>query len=156
MAVKNWVREREEREEAEREEELESALLKRRLQKGGAPQKGRSGADGGLLHEAHIASQSGATEKLLELMDRVEPLMEQVHQLYSQFFNGVERLPPLERRKQLEQVMNTISMMAKPTQALRFRFRTVQTRFTSFCEQWDRKIRDLESGKLVRPVIRGR
>ena len=157
MAPKDgWqrLRDREDQDAQEREEELQSELLKKRLQSGGLSKKDASGE---LVSEASVHSTGGSTEKLVELLDRVEPLMEQVHVLYSQFFSGVERVPPLERRKQLDQVMNSISLMGKPTQVLQFRFRTIQTRYRTFCEQWERRLRDLESGKgSGRPPSRGR
>jgi len=148
MAPKDgWerLREREDQEEREREDALQAELLKKRQQTGGLSKK--TDAGGELAREAAIQSSGGSTEKLIELLDRVEPLLEQVRVLYAQYFSGVERLPPVERRKQLDQVMGSLSMMSKPTQVLQFRFKAVQSRYTSYCEQWDRKIRELESGR---------
>ena len=149
---KGWerLREREDREEQEREEALQSEILKNRLRGGG-----KHSAASELAREADLLQASGSTEKLLELLDRVEPLLEQVHVLYSQFFSGVERLPPHERRKQLDQIMNALIAMPKPTQVLKFRFGTLQTRYRTHCEQWEKKLKEIESGKVSRPLNRG-
>ncbi len=147
------LREREEEEEQERAEQRERELLKSRLEhtaKGAA-----SDLSGETLRDASAYQESGSTEKLAELLERVDPLMEQVHLLYGQFFSGVERLPPIERRKQLDQVVNMLSSMSKPTQVLQFRFKTVQARYRTYCEQWDRKLRELENGRLVRRIRTG-
>jgi hypothetical protein len=156
MAPKDgWerLREREDQEEREREEALQAELLKKRLQPGG--KKSDAGVE--LVREASIQSSGGSTEKLVELMDRVEPLLDQVRVLYAQYFSGAERLPPIERRKQLDQVMNALSLMAKPTQVHQFRFKALQARYQSFCEQWERKLRDVESGKgPARPISRAK
>ncbi|MEN9724144.1 MAG: hypothetical protein RJB38_2130 [Pseudomonadota bacterium] len=138
------LREREEEDEREREEELQSQLLKNRLQPGG---QSKGAAAGDLAREAASLQSSGLSEKFVQLLDRIEPLLEQVHLLYGQYFGGVERLPPIERRKHLDQTMHSLSLMPKPTPALQFRFNTVQSRFRSYTEQWDRRLRELESGK---------
>jgi hypothetical protein len=156
MAPKDgWerLREREDEEEREREEALQAELLKKRLQTGG---RSKGDAAGDLAREASLQTSGSSTEKLIELLDRVEPLMEQVNILYSQYFTGVERLPPVERRKQLGQIMNSLALMSKPTQVLQFRFKSVQSRFQSFCDQWDRKLRDLESGKGPQRINRAK
>ena len=155
MAPKDgWsrLRDREEQEEQEREELLQSEILKRRLQGGGA----RRDVSGDLMSEAALFESSGVTEKLVELLDRVEPLLEQVNVLYAQFFAGVERSPPQERHKMLEQIMSSLTAMAKPTQILQFRFNTTRARYRTYCEQWSKKMKNLEAGKMARPLIRGR
>lgn len=154
MAPKDgWsrLREREEEEEREREEELQSEILKRRLQGNHRPD---AGAD--IAREASMFQSSGASDKLVELLDRVEPLLEQVNVLYAQFFSGMERLPPKERHKQLDQVMTSLTAMSKPTQILQFRFNTLRARYRTYCEQWAKKLKDVESGKIARPLMRGR
>jgi hypothetical protein len=156
MAPKDgWerLREREDEEEREREEALQAELLKKRLQSGG---RSKGDAAGDLAREASLQTSGSSTEKLIELLDRVEPLMEQVNILYSQYFTGVERLPPVERRKQLDQIMNSLALISKPTQVLQFRFKSVQSRFQSFCDQWERKLRDLESGKGPKRISRAK
>lgn len=93
---------------------------------------------------------SAGSEKLDELMTRAEPLVEQVNALYNQYVAGIERTPPVERRRQLEQLMTTIMMMHKPTATQRFRASGVLHTYQQYKDRWDRVMRDIESGKLKR------
>src|SRR5258708_2907731 len=64
-------------------------------------------------------------EKLTELYDRAERLVEQVNALYTQYVAGVESQPPKVRREQLDQLMGAIQLMAKPTEVYRFRYQSL-------------------------------
>src|SRR2546423_209285 len=64
---------------------------------------------------------SAGTAKLIQLVDLAEPMIEQVNALYNQYINGVEKNPPTERRKQLDQTMQTVMLMGKPTVEIQFR-----------------------------------
>lgn len=139
----DWRRKREREEEQEAEEAKERAARSVRGKFQGAPTTG-------IVADLAAVKESGSTEKLLEILERVEPLMEQVHQLYNQFFAGTEKRPPLERRKQLDQAMEMVLMLPKPNPSVQFRCTTVRTRYQSFAEQWDRKLRQLEGSKRGR------
>ena len=136
----------------EREDEEEAEALQRKEEREAAARKSRApgSPSAGLLAEAEDIRNSGSSDKLHELLERIEPLLEQVHQLYNQFFSGIEKRPPLERRKQLDQTMEMILLMNKPTASLQFKCTTIRTRYVSFAEQWDRRIRQLESVKRGR------
>jgi hypothetical protein len=138
------IREREDEEEAESQKRAEDRELAARR---AGPVMGRASAAAGILEDARAIQESGSTEKLHELLERVEPLIGQVHQLYNQYFTGVERAPPSERRKQLDQAMHMLNLLPKPTQALRFKCSTLHTRYMSFVEQWDRRTRVAEAGR---------
>ena len=83
-------------------------------------------------------------------MDRAGPLIEQLNNLYNQYACGVDKIPPLQRREQLDQMMNMIMLMAKPTRALRFKYNTIYGRYITYRERWEKTLKDLESGKLQR------
>ena len=90
--------------------------------------------------------------KIDELVERAEPLIEQVNSLYGMYLSGLEKLPPNERRRQLETLMTQLLQMHKPNSAYKFRIETVNAKFNLFREKWDRIIRDLESGKIKRAI----
>jgi hypothetical protein len=100
--------------------------------------------------QSKIGSVSGGSEKLIELMERAEPMIEQLTHLYNMYIAGAEQQPPLERRKQLDQIMNTIFLMSKPTPSLQFRSATMLNHYNTNRERWDRMLKDLESGKIKR------
>lgn len=89
-------------------------------------------------------------DKLIELLTRAEPMIEQVNNLYNQYLAGIEARPPLERRKQLEQVMTTLQLMNKPTPAYQFRYSSLNMSYSSHRDRWDRLAKDLEAGRIKR------
>jgi hypothetical protein len=127
----------EKRRQREREDERDEELT--RSLKG----KSRSGQDLPL-------NGSGSTEKLIELFERAEPMIEQLNNLYQQYVVGVESRPPIERRKQLDQVMMTLQIMGKPMTSHQFRFNTLNARYLTHRDRWDRLMKELESGKIKR------
>lgn len=86
-----------------------------------------------------------------ELLNRAEPMIEQINNLYGHYVSGLEKRPPNEQRKQLETIMTQLLGM-KGTAADRFRISSLNTRFTTFRERWDKIMRDLESGKIQRAI----
>ena len=90
--------------------------------------------------------------KLDELLRRAEPLIAQINGSYNQYVAGVEINPPIDRRLQLDQMILTLQMMAKPTAAYRFRYGGVLATYNAFRIRWDKLILDLESGKIQRRV----
>ncbi|MCM2323616.1 MAG: hypothetical protein NDJ90_10190 [Oligoflexia bacterium] len=105
------------------------------------------------LEEAE-EEQGGLTKdyvaKMDELMNRVEPMILSVNSSFNMFAAGVEIRPPNERLAQLEQMMNTLMMMAKPTPAYRFRFQNIQGTYNTYKRKWDKLLQDIESGKIKR------
>jgi thiamine kinase-like enzyme len=97
-----------------------------------------------------VTAGNGSVEKFEELMNRAEPLLEQINSLYKQYITGVESLPPTQRRQQLDQIMFTLQAMPKPNATYRFRFSSLNATYVSFKDRWERMIRDLESGKIKR------
>lgn len=101
---------------------------------------------------AELSSNEKLTlDKLNELYDRAERLVEQVNNMYTQFFGGVENFPPKVRREQLDQLMSTIMLMAKPTEVYRFRYQSLSGTYVVYRNKWDRMMKDFEAGKIKRP-----
>lgn len=87
-------------------------------------------------------------------MDRIEPMIEQVHQLYNMYFTQItqharaDTKPPVVQRDQLAAMMQTLSLASKPTPALRFRAEGLRSKYTTYRDQWEKKLKKLEaSGK---------
>lgn len=98
------------------------------------------------------APPSPARDNLDPLIRQAEPLIEQLNNLYNQFIAGVDSRPPLETRKRLDSVMQQLQAVPKPTPANQFRYQTLQTRYLSHVDRWERLMRDLESGKIQRRI----
>jgi hypothetical protein len=107
--------------------------------------KGRPGSLGALKKPG--SETTGAIPPRIEqLLDQVEPLIQQLHQLYNMFQAGVEKRPPVERRKQLDQLMATLTSSQKPSAVTRFRFTAVQASYLSHVELWERMLKKMERG----------
>ncbi len=100
--------------------------------------------------ELNISFDASATEKLLELMDRAQPLIVKTHNLYNMYRTGALEVPPNESRKQLDTLLETISLMAKPTEALRFRYNSLHSRYVTHRDRWDKLVKGVESGLIKR------
>jgi hypothetical protein len=83
-------------------------------------------------------------------MSRLEAEIKRLEVEYNMFFAG--RLPrlPWETRARVEQLVKRYDRMNLSNTAQRFRFGTVQARFMSFCELWERNLRAKEDGRGVR------
>lgn len=88
--------------------------------------------------------------KIEELLDRAEPLIEQLDNLYKIYLAGIEKRPPIERRTHLDRTMEMITMMAKPTRALQFRYNTLHARYVTHRDRWDKILKEREGGKIRR------
>ena len=97
---------------------------------------------------------SGPDQNIDRLLERGEPMIDQLNNLYNQFMAGVERAPPIAQRKQLDELFNSISQLPKNTPALRFRYDNVYSKYRTFRDRWDKLMRDLEDGK-ARRVVKG-
>lgn len=84
-------------------------------------------------------------------MNRLEAEIKRLEVEYNQFFAG--RLPrlPWETRARVEQLVKQYDRMNFSNTAQRFRFSTVQAKFMSFCELWERNLRAKEEGRGPRP-----
>jgi hypothetical protein len=93
-----------------------------------------------------------SSDRFDEFLSRADPLIEQINNLYNMYIAGVEKTPPLQKRKILDQVMASLQGMSKPTPSARFKFNSMQSRYLVHKDRWDKLIRDLESGKIKRKL----
>jgi len=73
-----------------------------------------------------------------------------IHQLesqYNMFFAGSLPKPPVEARSRVEALFRRYDRTYIQSYADRFRLGALQTRFSRFCELWDRGIRAREEGR---------
>ena len=109
---------------------------------------------GGIKKQSNITETHGleGSEKVIELLKRAEPMIEQLNHLYNMFLSGAEKLPPNEKRKQLDQIMAALITMPKPTPALKFRYQGIQSQYQTYSDRWDRLLKNLEGGKIKRSI----
>jgi len=131
------IRKRRREREKERDEEEER---ERQLKKKGeiAPSLDNS--------ESHVEF----SEKLDDLTHRADTMIEQLNNLYHMFAVGIEKMAPITRRKQLDEIMVAIQMAPKMTPSSLFKTNNIQSRYHTHKERWDKLLKDLESGKVKR------
>ncbi len=115
-----------------------------------------SGLDFGKDLDTQIKEDPTGTAKVRALMKRAEQLVEQTQNLYQQYFAGIEKFPPRDRRNALEYTMTQLFYLAKTTPNIRFRYGNLLSKFQTHRDRWDRMLKDYESGKLRRPGPLGR
>jgi hypothetical protein len=80
-------------------------------------------------------------------MQKLEAEIKRLEAEYNMFFAG--RLPrlPWETRKQVEALVRRYDRLATKNTAERFRFGTLQARFASFCDLWEKQLKAKEEGR---------
>lgn len=88
--------------------------------------------------------------ELADLATRIEKL--RIH--YQGYFLGLEKVPPLFERDQLERAIRLSSLHEARRAVYKFRFQSLCQRFRTLAVYWDRVMRDLEEGKVTRESMR--
>jgi hypothetical protein len=66
---------------------------------------------------------------------------------YNGFFSGRQKRPPLQTRARVEALIKRLDRGVLETSTDRFRFQTIQARFQTFADLWDRGLRAREEGR---------
>ena len=66
---------------------------------------------------------------------------------YTTYFAGRTARPPFESRQRVDQTIKRLERINYDTQALRFQFAALQSRYSAFADLWDRALRAREEGR---------
>jgi hypothetical protein len=80
-------------------------------------------------------------------LQTLEAELKRLEAEYNMYFGGRLPRPPWETRKQVETLVKRLDRAHIANYGVRFRFTTLQTRFTKFIELWDRGLRAKEEGR---------
>ena len=78
---------------------------------------------------------------------RLEADLKQLEAEYNMFFSGRLAKPPWETRARVEALVKQFDRGHMPNTGDRFRFLTLQSRFATFIDLWDRGLRAREEGR---------
>jgi len=81
-------------------------------------------------------------------LDKLEEDIRRVKSRYDQFFLGIQRVPPMQERRNLEVYIYELGKDKIRDNARRFRFNQLLTRYNQYRELWGRKMREREEGPL--------
>ena len=80
-------------------------------------------------------------------LQRLEAELKQLEAEYNMFFSGRLPKPPWETRARVEALVKQYDRAHIPNTGDRFRFSTLQSRFATFIDLWDRGLRAREEGR---------
>jgi hypothetical protein len=80
-------------------------------------------------------------------LDRLEVELKKLESEYNMFFAGRLPRPPWETRSRVEALVKQFDRGFSGNYADRFRFSSLQSRFTTFIDLWDRGLRAKEEGR---------
>lgn len=81
-------------------------------------------------------------------LDKLEEDIRRVKNKYDQFFAGIQKVPPLQERRNIEIYIYELGKQKMRENARRFRFNQLLSRYNQYRELWGRKIREREEGPL--------
>lgn len=81
-----------------------------------------------------------------ESIRKLEVGLRQLKVLYDQFFAGALDMPPVQLRRELEQVMDRLNRNPPDKLVMRFRYNAVLGRYNSYSELWNKTMRNHEQG----------
>jgi hypothetical protein len=91
-----------------------------------------------------------AVDESPEVRRQIEVLESELKRLeaeYNMFFGGRLPRPPSETRTRVDALMKQLGRQHMTNYAERFRFNTLQTRYSKFIDLWDRGLRAREEGR---------
>jgi hypothetical protein len=95
--------------------------------------------------EEEIASpKPESSEDIDRKIQEARVLMEQTHQLYQHYFNGLEKRIPIEKIKLLESKIAELNRIGTNLTVARFKVRQFVIQYMTMNELWARKLRDFE------------
>ncbi len=85
---------------------------------------------------------------LTEDLDRLEILIRQLQAKWDMFFSGAEKKPPVDLQGQVEALVKRYSNVEIRNGGERFRFQGLSSRYTTFNELWQKRLRAREEGRV--------
>jgi hypothetical protein len=83
--------------------------------------------------------------------DPLEKLEEDIRRLknrYDQFFSGIQKMPPLQERRNIDVFIHELSKEKIRDNSRRFRLNQLLSRYNQMREMWGRRMREREEGPL--------
>jgi hypothetical protein len=90
---------------------------------------------------------SDSTADINRELTALEGELKRLETEYNMFFAGRLKRPPWETRARVEGTVKRLDRTSITNYGVRFRFNTLQTRFSRFIDLWDRALRAREEGR---------
>ena len=83
----------------------------------------------------------------LEDLDVLERSLKQLQIEWEKFFGGVEKKPPSEMKVRVEALIRKYAYAELRNNTERFRYQTMSSRYATFNELWNKRLRAIEEGR---------
>jgi hypothetical protein len=80
-------------------------------------------------------------------LDQLERMMHQLQIEWEKFFGGMEKKPPVELRGRVEVIIKRYAYTEIRNNTERFRYQTLTSRYNTFNELWNKRMRAIEEGR---------
>jgi hypothetical protein len=80
-------------------------------------------------------------------LDRLDVSIRQLQRKWEMFFSGVEKRPPAELHSSVEKLVRQYAFSEIRNNTERFRYQTLSSRFNTFNELWQKRLRAREEGR---------
>jgi len=80
-------------------------------------------------------------------LDQLERMFRQLQIEWEKFFGGVEKTPPNELRGRVEAIVKKYAYTEIRNNTERFRYQALASRFNTFNELWNKRMRAIEEGR---------
>ena len=82
-------------------------------------------------------------------LDQLEVMLRQLQIEWERFFGGLEKKPPVEMRSRVEAIVKRYGNAEIRNNTERFRYQALSSRYNTFNELWNKRIRAIEEGRPV-------
>lgn len=89
-----------------------------------------------------------ALKKQDDELDKLEEDIRKLKNNYDQFFMGLQKVPPMQQRRNVESFIYELGKEKMRDNTRRFRYNQLLTRYNQYREYWARKVREREEGPL--------
>jgi hypothetical protein len=103
-------------------------------------------------YESKYRASQAVKEGMEKELDELEGRIARLRVLYDQYFMGIEKMEPTFLRAEVEKMFRRSQILKLGTTVLKFRFRSLQQRYTSYRSYWDRIVRLIEDGHIRRGI----
>jgi len=93
-------------------------------------------------------------EELEASLNDLEQRVERLRALFEQYFMGIEKIEPAVLRKEIDRRFWVLRREQIRNTAMRFKLNTINQRYNTYQQYWQRCIREIEAGTFRRHVIR--
>ena len=91
-------------------------------------------------------------EKMDQEMDDLDNRISRLRVLYDQYFMGIERVEPIFLRNAIEKDFRRSQILRHGSTVLKFRYRSLQQKYTAYRSYWNRIVRLIEDGQIRRGI----